>query len=229
MTIFKIVGVLTCTTILSAYFVKTFYMLLMRPVSIIQAKHPEVAVEKVLSGPFEAVLIKMKMAFLGGLIAGFPLILFFIWTFISPGLRKKEYHLLLWICGAGTLSFVIGVVCGYFLVPPILDILLTFGMADAKNLWNISDFISFMFYWLLCSGAVFELPLIIVILTKIGIVDVSLLKKTRPFFFVGAFIIAAIITPPDPFTMIAVGFPLVLLYEIGVFIASIGNRQQPEQ
>ena len=79
---------------------------------------------------------------------------------------------------------------------------------------------------LLGAGLLFELPIVIVILTRIGLLQISLLKKIRPFFFVGSFIVAAIITPPDPFTMAVVGIPLVILYEVGIFVASLGKKKE---
>jgi len=74
------------------------------------------------------------------------------------------------------------------------------------------------------AGLIFELPLAIVILTRLGVIDVTLLRKIRPYFVIGAFVIAAIITPPDPFTMVVVGVPLIILYELGIFIASFHKK-----
>jgi sec-independent protein translocase protein TatC len=225
-TLFKIIGSLAFTTLLSLYFIDYLYGALMRPVAILQEKQPDFNVEIIYSGPFDPVFIVMKTAFLGGVILALPIVLLFLWSFIAPGLKKSEKYAFLWICGAGTFSFLLGVVFGYFLVAPVLEILTTFGMEGAKHLWKINDFITFMMYWLIGAGIIFELPLAIVILTKIGVVEVTILKKIRPFFFIGAFAVAAIITPPDPFTMAVVGIPLVLLYEVGIMIASIGNKSE---
>ncbi len=222
--IFKIIGTLTCTTILSFYFVDLLYAALMRPVAILRQAHPEININIIYSGPFDPVFVVMKIAFLGGVILGFPFVMLFLWSFLAPALKRREHHAFLWVCGAGSFSFACGIALGYFSVAPILTILTGFGMEGADNFWRIGDFISFMLYWLLCAGMIFELPLVIVLLTKIGIVDVALLKKIRPFVFVGAMVFAALITPPDPITMAMIGGPLVILYEVGLFIASFGKR-----
>jgi sec-independent protein translocase protein TatC len=224
-TLFKIIGAITCTTIVSFYFVQQLYDALMRPVSLLQQAHPEFQVKVIYSGPFDPVFVVMKIAFLGGILLGFPLVMLFLWSFIAPALKKREHHAFFWICGTGSFSFAAGVTLGYFSVAPILNILTGFGMQGADNFWKIGDFISFMLYWLLCTGMIFELPLVIVILTKIGVVEIALLKRIRPFVFIGSMIFAAIITPPDPITMAMIGGPLVLLYELGILIAALGQRR----
>jgi sec-independent protein translocase protein TatC len=197
----------------------------MRPVAILQQSHPEFKVKIIYSSPFDPVFIVMKIAFLGGIILGIPFIILFLWSFISPALKKREHYAFFWICGAGSFFFLAGVVLGYLAVTPLLKILSGFGLNGADNFWRIGDFISFMLYWLLGSGIIFELPLVIVILTKIGVVDVGMLRRIRPFVFIGSMILAAIITPPDPITMAMVGGPLVLLYEFGILLAGFGSRQ----
>jgi sec-independent protein translocase protein TatC len=102
-----------------------------------------------------------------------------------------------------------------------------FSVESAANLWNLKDFVTFMFYWLLGAGVVFEMPLAMVVLARLGVVNVETLRKVRPYFLIGAFVVAAIITPPDPFTMAMVGVPLVILYEIGILAASIGATAIP--
>ena len=223
--VFKIIATLTCTTVLSFYFVNELYDALMRPVALLQRTHPEFGIRIIYSGPFDPVFVVMKIAFLGGVILGFPLVMFFVWSFIAPAMKRDEYHAFLWVCGVGSFFFACGSVLGYFSVAPLLRILTGFAMGGAENLWRIGDFISFMLYWLLCTGIIFELPLVIIILTRIGIVDVALLKRIRPFVFVGSLIVAALITPPDPVTMAMIGGPLILLYEIGIFLASLTEKR----
>jgi len=224
-TIFKIIAVVSCTTMISFYFVQELYDVLMRPVSILQRTHPEFNVRIIYGGPFEPVFVVMKIAFLGGILLAFPFIILFLWSFISPALKKREHYAFFWVCGSGSFFFGGGVILGYFSVSPLLKILSGFGLDGADNFWRIGDFITFMLYWLLCSGLIFELPLVIVILVKIGIVDVDVLKKVRPFIFIGSMIVAAILTPPDPITMAMVGGPLVLLYEFGILLAGFVIRR----
>ena len=225
-TIFKVIGVLTATTVIALFFVDDILKLFMYPIEVIQINNPDIVIKQILTGPFDAVLIKMKMGFLAGLIVGLPFVLYFIWSFIRSGLEKKEKRAVIFLCISGTVSFLVGITLGYLLIIPVLSILLKYSISSAENLWTIKSFINFVFYWELGAGLIFELPFVMVIFAKVGIISVSLLKKLRPYFYVGAFIIAAIITPPDPFTMIVVGIPLVLLYEAGILIASLQNKSE---
>ena len=223
-TFFKIIGVLLVTTVFAFVFIDDILAILMLPIETLSVENPEFVIKKIMTSPFDGIMIKMKTAFLGGIIIGFPFLIYFFWTFISAGLKKNESKAFIWICGTGTIAFIIGVVCGYSLITPVLTILLKMGMQSADNYWTVKEFINFVFYWLLGAGLIFELPLGIVILTRLGVLEITVLKKIRPFFYIGAFIIAAIITPPDPFTMMVVGIPLILLYELGIIVASFHKK-----
>ena len=124
-TLFKILGVLCITTALSFYFIDDIFHTLMKPVYILKFQKPEFNVDIIYTTPFEPVFITMKLAFLGGLILGLPAVILFIWSFISPGLRKKEKSAFYWFCAAGTLSFVVGVILGYLIVPTVLEMSIT--------------------------------------------------------------------------------------------------------
>jgi sec-independent protein translocase protein TatC len=219
-TLFKLIGALFITTAISFIFINEILSILTLPIETLAADNPNFEIKMIMTSPFDGIMIKMKTAFLGGLIIGIPFTLYFLWTFISAGLKKNESKAFIWICSIGSLLFVFGVVCGYFLITPVLNILLKMGMQSADNYWTLKEFINFVFYWLLGAGLIFELPLAMVILTRLGVLQVQLLKKIRPYFYIGAFVIAAIITPPDPFTMMIVGVPLIVLYELGILIAS---------
>ena len=225
-TIFKSGAAVAVTTGLVAFKVNEILEVILRPIAQLREKYPDVRLEETLSGPFDGVLIKLKLSLLLGVVLGFPFVILFFWSFVSPGLKKNERKAFVWICGAGSLFFTVGVVCGYLLVYPMLSILMRFRIESATNLWNIKDFVTFMFYWILGAGAIFEMPLAILILARLGVVSVSLLRKARPYVFIGSFIVAAIITPPDPFTMLMVGVPLIALYEIGILAASLGGKRQ---
>jgi len=226
-TIFKSGAAVAVTTGLVVFKVDSILEIVLRPISQLKAKYPDLKLENVLSGPFDGVLIKLKLSLLLGVMLGLPFVILFFWSFVSPGLKSSERKAFVWICGAGTLFFATGMVCGYLLVFPILSILMRFSVESAANLWNLKDFVTFMFYWLLGAGVVFEMPLAMVVLARLGVVNVETLRKVRPYFLIGAFVVAAIITPPDPFTMAMVGVPLVILYEIGILAASIGATAIP--
>ena len=225
-TIFKSGAAVAVTTAAVAFKVNEILDVVLRPIAQVREKYPGIKLEETLFGPFDGVLIKLKLSLMLGIVLGFPLVILFFWSFISPGLKKNERKAFVWICGAGSLFFAGGVVCGYLLVYPILSILMRFRIESATNMWNIKDFVSFMFYWLLGAGLVFETPLAILVLALLGVVNASILRKARPYVYIGAFIAAAIITPPDPFTMVMVGVPLIALYEVGVIAASIAGKRR---
>lgn len=226
--IFKIMGTLLIMMVVAFFFVDNILELLLWPIQSVKDNNPDFILRQIYTGPFDAVMIKMKTSFLAAIVGGYPIILYFVWSFIRPGMRNKENYAFLWICIPGTLSFVTGVVFGYFLISPVLSILLRFSMATAENYWTIKDLVTFIFYWILGAGVIFELPLAMVILTRLGVIEVTVLKKIRPYFVIGAFVLASIITPPDPFTMIIVGVPLIFLYELGIFIASFQKKKSNE-
>ena len=218
--IFKLMVLLLVTTILSAFFIDDILKIIMLPIEELAKTHPNYTIEQIMTSPFDGIMIKMKVAFLGGFILGFPFILYLLWSFIAPALKEVESKAFIWICSFGTISFLIGVVFGYMLINPTLQILLQMGIQSAKNYWTIKEFVSFVFYWLLGAGFIFELPMLLLILTKLNIIDVLFLKKIRPYFIVIAFAFSAIVTPADPFTMLMVGIPIIALYELGIIIAS---------
>ncbi|MHC4872780.1 MAG: twin-arginine translocase subunit TatC [Planctomycetota bacterium] len=219
-TIFKICGTLLIAAVIAFFYVDSILELLLWPVKTIQKNNPDFILRQIYTGPFDAVMIKMKTSLLAAIAVSYPIVLYFIWSFIRPGVKKSESTTFLWIVIPGTLSFLLGGVFGYLLISPIFSILLSFSMPSAENYWTIKDLINFMFYWFLGAGMLFEIPLGMVILTRIGVIEVVLLKKARPYFAIAAFLLAAIITPPDPITMLIVGLPLIFLYETGIMISS---------
>ena len=176
-TIFKLIGALLVTTVIAFVFIDDILLILMLPIENVASENPEFVIRKIMTTPFDGIMIKMKTAFLGGIVIGFPFVLYFIWSFISAGLKKNESKAFIWICGVGTFSFTIGVVCGYLLITPVLKILLNMGMQSVDNLWTVKEFVNFVFYWLLIAGLIFELPMAMVILTRLGVIEVNILKN----------------------------------------------------
>lgn len=219
--ILKILLILIIFTVLSLAFADDIIKLFLYPIELIKQTNPEIVIKTTLTGPFDGVLIKLKVGFLAGLIISYPFILYFIWEFIRPGLKENEKKAFNIFCIFGTISFLLGVILGYFLLIPVLKVLISYSIKGSINLWTIKSFINFVFYWVLGAGFIFELPFILVVLSKIGIITVLQLRKVRPFFYIFAFVLAAIITPPDPFTMIIVGIPMILLFELGILLSKV--------
>ncbi len=163
-----------------------------------------------------------------GFILGFPYILWEIWKFISPALYEKEKKNAVWFILSASILFFTGVLFGYYLILPLsINFFGGFNVSDViKNEFNVDNYISMLKTSVISCGLIFELPIIIYFLTKIGLVTAITLREYRKFSIVIILIIAAIITPPDILSQIIVSIPLLLLYEVSIFIAMLVNKNQ---
>jgi sec-independent protein translocase protein TatC len=173
----------------------------------------------------------LKIALIAGLMLVFPLVMFQLWKFISPGLLPKERRYAGSFVIFSTLFFAVGVLfCYMLLLPFAIPFLLTYKTENLIAIIKIGDYIDFVLKFLLASGVVFELPLIIVLLSRMGIVSPSWLAKYRKYAFLASFILGAILTPtPDVFNQTLISVPIYLLYEIGILFARLfGKKKKPE-
>lgn len=175
--------------------------------------------------------IHISTSFYFGLVCATPIILYFLWGFISPALYPKEIRAVKRAFGLSGILFFIGVMVGYFLVFPLtLRFLGTYQVSESVvNEISLQSYIS-MFVWLiLIMGVVFELPCLALLLSKFGIINKSLLKKYRKHAFVIIMVLAAFITPSgDPFTLFAVAMPIYFLYEVSILLCSEGEKDKTE-
>ncbi|MEO5829129.1 MAG: twin-arginine translocase subunit TatC [Rhodanobacter sp.] len=159
----------------------------------------------------------LKLAFYASLFISMPMILFQLWAFVSPGLYKHEKRLARPLLAAALVLFYVGCAFAYFLVLPAAFRFLTAvtpeGVEMMTDITHYLDFVMLMFF---AFGLCFEVPVAVVVLAAVGIVDVHKLRSGRRYAIVGAFAIAAFITPPDITSMIMLAIPMCLLYEIGV-------------
>ncbi len=159
----------------------------------------------------------LKLAFYAALFIGMPMILYQLWAFVSPGLYRHEKRLARPLLVAALLLFYLGCAFAYFLVLPAAFRFLTAvtpeGVEMMTDITHYLDFVMLMFF---AFGLCFEVPVAVVILAAIGVVDLHQLRSGRRYAIVGAFTIAALITPPDITSMIMLGIPMCLLYEVGV-------------
>jgi sec-independent protein translocase protein TatC len=196
----------------------------------------EIAVLKSLAGehvlialkPTEVFVSYLKVAFYTGIAMAMPLLVYQLFRFLAPGLTKAERSWILLSLPAVSIFFVMGVVFCYFIVlPSALDFLLNFGSNNVEVQPTISEFLSFVTRFLLAVGIAFETPVIIFILSKLGIATPKRLSRFRRWAYVLAFVIAAIITPtPDPVNQTIVAVPIIILYEIGLIFARLGTRRK---
>jgi sec-independent protein translocase protein TatC len=185
----------------------------------------------IFTGLPEAFFTYLKVAFLSGIILSTPVIFYQFWMFVAPGLYDKEKRLLLPVVSLSTLFFVGGAFFGYFIVFPYgFKFFLGFASEIVRPLPSMREYLSFSSKLLLAFGVVFELPLIITFLAKMGIVSVDFLKKNRKYAILLFFIGAAILTPPDVVTQIMMAMPLMVLYEISIIGARIfGKKKSAEE
>lgn len=161
------------------------------------------------------------VSLVGGLIIAFPYLIWEVWRFISPGLKKTERRYAVGIVVLTSLLFMTGVAFGYWVITPLsVNFFLSYSISDSvATIPTLGTYISTITTVVLACGFVFQLPNVIYFLTKAGIVNARALKAYRRHAFVGALILSAVITPPDVFSQILVCFPLVVLYELSIFIA----------
>ena len=173
--------------------------------------------------PTEMFVTYMKVALLSGVAIAMPVIVYQFIRFVLPALKPNERRYLTIIIPGATLSFLLGLTFAYFaMLPFALRYLLTFGGDLVEAKLAIADYISFVTTLLFWVGIIFETPLLIFFLAKIGVITPQMLSRNRKFAYLATAIIAAVITPtPDPFNMMVVMVPLVVLYEVGVLLARL--------
>lgn len=169
------------------------------------------------SGQFSYALM---MSFLGGLVLGFPFVFWQLWSFVKPGLKANEKAMVKGMTFYVSMLFFAGILFGYFIVAPMsVQFFGTYRISSAiKNDFTISSYMSTVLSTVFYSGLFFLLPVIAYITGRLGIVSSGFLKKYRKHAIVGVLILAAIITPPDMISQVIVSIPILLLYEIGIFV-----------
>jgi len=163
-----------------------------------------------------------------GLVAGSPILIYYVWKFIEPGLYPKEKAGMKFIAAFATFFFVIGVLFGYLVITPLaLNFFNNFVISDIIiNEFDITRYFSSVTWWAFGAGLLFELPVVIYFLAKLGIATPDRLRKLRKYAFLGVFVIGAFVTPADPFSMFAAAIPLYLLYEGSILVASWTERKR---
>jgi len=211
--------------VLSYGFKEKLFQILTRPLISVMKTGDKL----IFTGLPEAFFTYLKVAFLSGIILATPIIFYEFWMFVAPGLYNKEKRLMFPIVFLSTLFFVGGSFFGYFIVFPYgFKFFLGFASETIQPLPSMREYLSFASKLLLAFGVVFELPLIITFLAKLGMVSVSFLKKNRKYALLLFFVGAAILTPPDVVTQVMMALPLMVLYEISIVGARIFGKKTSE-
>jgi sec-independent protein translocase protein TatC len=172
--------------------------------------------------------VPLKVAMMAAFVIALPFVLYQIWRFVAPGLYAHEKKLVLPLIMASTLLFFCGMAFAYFAVFPVVFGFITAAApAGVAVMTDIDKYLSFVMGMFLAFGITFEVPIAVVILVRMGLVTVEKLRELRSYVIVGAFVVAAVVTPPDVVSQFMLAIPLWLLYEAGVVVAGwIGVRDR---
>jgi sec-independent protein translocase protein TatC len=206
------------------YWARDIYTLLAKPMlAILPPGTQMIAVE--VASPF---FVPMKVTMFVALIIALPYLLYQLWAFVAPGLYSHEKKLVLPLIATSTLLFIVGMAFAYFIVfPTVFGFITKFAPEGVSVMTDIQKYFDFVLTLFLAFGVAFETPIVVVILTRFGIVSVEKLKEIRPYVVVGAFVTAAIFTPPDVISQLLLAFPLWILYEVGLLVS--GWMAKPEE
>jgi sec-independent protein translocase protein TatC len=180
----------------------------------------------VFTAPAEAFWVQMKVALICGLFISAPVILWQVWSFIAPGLHEHEKKYAAPFVIIGSVMFLLGGAFSLFVVTPYaIQFLLSYARDTLQPMITLENHIDFLLKFTLAFGGVFELPLVITILSRMGIVTPKMLSRNRKYAILGAFIAGAVLTPtPDAFNQTLMAGPLILLYEVGIVCARIFGK-----
>ncbi len=177
----------------------------------------------------EAFFTYMKVAFIAGLILASPFVLYQIWAFVAPGLYQKEKRYVVPFVLGGSFFFALGILFGYFVAIPIgFKFLLGYATDFIKPMPSMKEYLSFTIKFLLVFGLVFEFPVVLVLLARIGVIDAKMMARQRKYAILLIFIFAAVMTPPDLISQVLMALPLMGLYELSILLAKIfGKKSAP--
>lgn len=173
--------------------------------------------------------VPLKVAMMAAFLISLPYILYQAWLFVAPGMHKHERRLMLPLITASVVLFFCGMAFAYFLVFPVV-----FGFFSSAApqgvavMTDIDKYLSFVMGMFLAFGLTFEVPVAVVVLVKMDMINIAKLKEIRPYVIVGAFILAALVTPPDVVSQFMLAIPLWLLYEVGIIVARLMIRDSKE-
>jgi sec-independent protein translocase protein TatC len=167
-------------------------------------------------------LVPVKVAFLVAFVIALPYVLYQVWAFVAPGLYVHEKRLVLPLVVASSVLFIVGMSFAYFLVFPVVFRFMA-SIAPEGVAWmtDIDKYLSFALTTFMAFGVTFEVPVVVIVLVRVGVVSIDKLKEIRPYVIVGAFVVGAIFTPPDVISQVMLAVPLWLLYELGIVLARV--------
>jgi sec-independent protein translocase protein TatC len=170
-------------------------------------------------------LVPVKVAFLVAFLIALPYVLYQIWAFVAPGLYANEKRLVLPLVFASSVLFLVGMSFAYFLVfPMVFRFMAKIAPEGVAWMTDIDKYFSFVLTTFVAFGVTFEVPVLVIVLVRVGVISLDKLKEIRPYVVVGAFVIGAVFTPPDVISQFMLAVPLWFLYELGLVLARFVGR-----
>jgi len=184
------------------------------------------------TNPISPFMVPIKVTMLAAFMLALPVVLYQIWAFVAPGLYQHEKRLVLPLIVSSTLLFFLGVsFCYFFVFGKVFTFIQEFAPKSITAAPDIEAYLSFVLNMFIAFGAAFEVPVVLVILVRMGMVSIEKLRDFRSYFIVIAFVIAAVVTPPDVVSQLALAIPMCVLYEVGIVAAGlfVKHTKAPDQ
>lgn len=179
------------------------------------------------TGVITPFMVPLKVTLMAAFVLAMPVVLYQAWAFVAPGLYAHEKKFALPLVIGSTLLFILGMAfCYFFVFGTVFHFIAKVAPASITPAPDIEQYLSFVMTMFLAFGITFEVPVVVVLLVKFGIVRLQTLKEVRPYAIVGAFVIAAVVTPPDVTSQIMLAVPMCLLFELGIFIARFVEKRE---
>jgi len=207
------------------YWAPDIFRLLARPLMQNLPKDGKMIVTDV-TGSF---FVPMKVTMLVAFVIALPIVLYQIWAFVAPGLYQHEKKLVGPLVGSSYTLFLCGMAFAYFVVfPTIFRVMAHYNAPlGAEMTTDIDNYLSFVLTMFIAFGVTFEVPIVVVLLVRMNVLTIKKLREIRPYVIVGAFVISAVVTPPDVFSQLILAIPLIVLYEAGIIAARLIVGKQP--
>ncbi len=184
------------------------------------------------TGVITPFMVPVKLSMMVALVISLPWVLYQAWAFVAPGLYSHEKRLVAPLIMSSSLLFLLGVAfCYFFVFGTVFKFINDFAPSSITVSPDIGNYLDFVLMMCLAFGLTFEVPVVVIVLVLMGVVSVEKLKAIRPYVIVGAFVVAAIVTPPDVMSQLFLAIPLCLLYEVGILLAPLFKRstEAPEE